>query len=67
MALQRLRFLLEDLSHGGARVWLLAKSELAASQFRVFARSVATTIDIIPLRSAGLKAEVVELIELVGD
>ncbi|KAE8726556.1 putative 26S proteasome complex subunit sem1-1-like isoform X1 [Hibiscus syriacus] len=66
LTLQKIRFLLEDCSREGARLWILMKSEMAATQFRVLIRSVATVLDVLPLDSFDACGEVKELVELVA-
>ncbi|XP_022738634.1 U-box domain-containing protein 19-like [Durio zibethinus] len=66
LTFQKIRFLLEDCSREGARVWILMKSELVASQFRVLIRTVATALDVLPLNLIDVCGEVKELVELVA-
>ncbi|XVF12112.1 hypothetical protein REPUB_Repub08aG0086100 [Reevesia pubescens] len=66
LTFQKIRFLLEDCSREGARLWILMKSELVASQFRVLIRTVATALDVLPLNLIDACGEVKELVELVA-
>ncbi|KAL4385227.1 hypothetical protein GQ457_15G000790 [Hibiscus cannabinus] len=66
LTFQKIRFLLEDCSREGARLWILMKSEMVASQFRVLIRTVATALDVLPLDSIDVCGEVKELVELVA-
>ncbi|GMI99474.1 plant U-box 19 [Hibiscus trionum] len=65
LTFQKIRFLLEDCSREGARLWILMKSEMVASQFRVLIRTVATALDVLPLDLVDVCGEVKELVELV--
>ncbi|XVE57114.1 hypothetical protein DITRI_Ditri04bG0065600 [Diplodiscus trichospermus] len=62
---QKIRFLLEDCSGQGARLWILMKSELVATQFRVLIRTVSIALDVLPLNLIDVSGEVKELVELV--
>lgn len=66
LTFQKIRFLLEDCSREGARLWILMKSEMVVTQFRVLIRTVATACDILPLNSMDICGEVKELVELVA-
>ncbi|TYJ07326.1 hypothetical protein E1A91_A12G297700v1 [Gossypium mustelinum] len=66
LTFQKIRFLLEDCSREGARLWILMKSEMVVTQFRVLIRTVATALDILPLNSMDICGEVKELVELVA-
>ncbi|XWS37462.1 hypothetical protein CRYUN_Cryun19dG0045000 [Craigia yunnanensis] len=66
LSLQKIRFLLEDCSREGARLWILMKSELVATQFRVLIRTIATALDVLPLNLIDVCFEVKELVELVA-
>ncbi|KAB2001452.1 hypothetical protein ES319_D12G302900v1 [Gossypium barbadense] len=66
LTFQKIRFLLEDCSREGARLWILMKSEMVVTQFRVLIRTVATALDILPLNSMDICGEVMELVELVA-
>ncbi|KAL3748288.1 hypothetical protein ACJRO7_009513 [Eucalyptus globulus] len=63
---QKIRFLLEDCSREGARVWILMRSRFVASQFRVLVRAIGTALDVLPLDSIDAGGEVKELVELVA-
>ncbi|XWS48152.1 hypothetical protein CRYUN_Cryun13aG0048400 [Craigia yunnanensis] len=66
LTFQKIRFLLEDCSREEARLWILMKSELVATQFRVLVRTVATALDVLPLNLIDVCGEVKELVELVA-
>ncbi|XWS50985.1 hypothetical protein CRYUN_Cryun12cG0137600 [Craigia yunnanensis] len=66
LSLQKIRFLLEDCSQEGARLWILMKSELVATQFTVFITTVATALDVLPMNLIDVCGEVKELVELVA-
>ncbi|KDP26567.1 hypothetical protein JCGZ_17725 [Jatropha curcas] len=66
LTLQKVRFLLEDCTKEGARLWMLMKSERVANQFWVLIRSIAAGLDVLPFESLDLPGEVKELIELVA-
>ncbi|MBA0863588.1 hypothetical protein Goshw_023323 [Gossypium schwendimanii] len=66
LTFQKIRFLLEDCSREGARLWILMKSEMVVTQFRMLIRTVATAFDILPLNSMDICGEVMELVELVA-
>lgn len=65
-AFQKIRFLLEDCSCEGARVWILMRSQFVATQFRVLVRAIGTALDVLPLDSIDAGGEVKELVELVA-
>lgn len=68
VAMQKLRFLLTDCEHRGARLWLLVNAGLAASELRLALGSVAAAMDALP-RSVveGASVEAGELARLVSD
>ncbi|OMO81505.1 Armadillo [Corchorus capsularis] len=66
LTFQKIRFLLEDCSREGTRLWILMKSEFVATQFRVLIRTVATVLDVLPLDLIDICGEVKELVELVA-
>ncbi|XP_058112305.1 U-box domain-containing protein 19-like [Magnolia sinica] len=66
VVLQKMRYLLEDCSHEGARLWILMQSERVTHEFRILIRSIATALEVIPLKSIDVPTEIRELIELVG-
>uniref|UniRef100_A0A0D9X7T7 RING-type E3 ubiquitin transferase n=1 Tax=Leersia perrieri TaxID=77586 RepID=A0A0D9X7T7_9ORYZ len=47
VALQKMRFLLEDCARKGARMWVLMNAEAVASELRVGLGSVATAMDVL--------------------
>lgn len=65
LALQRLRFLLEDCSSDCARVWMLVKKDLVANHFRVLIRAIGTGLDVFPLGSVHVSDERTDLVELI--
>ncbi|KAK7389048.1 hypothetical protein VNO78_23880 [Psophocarpus tetragonolobus] len=62
---QKIHFLMQDCTLQAARLLMLAKSELVASQFRALIRAVATSLDVLPLHHFHLCADVTELTQLV--
>ncbi|GMJ06679.1 plant U-box 19 [Hibiscus trionum] len=66
LTFQKIKFLLEDCSREGARLWILMKSEMVVTQFRVLIRTVATALDVLPLDLIDVCGEVKELVELVA-
>ncbi|EXB82615.1 U-box domain-containing protein 18 [Morus notabilis] len=64
-AFQRVRFLLEDCSREGARVLMLVNAERVANHFRVFARAIATALDVLPLSLIDVPVDLKEHVELV--
>ncbi|KAK8521435.1 hypothetical protein V6N12_005339 [Hibiscus sabdariffa] len=66
LTLQKIKFLLEDCSREGARLWILMKSEMVATQFRMLIRTVATVLDVLPLDLIDVCGEVKELVELAA-
>lgn len=67
LAFQKLQFLMEDCTREGAKLWMLMKSEFAATQFRVLSRAIATALDVFPLDLIDISGEVKELVELVAN
>lgn len=65
LAFQKVRFLLEDCTREGARLWMLLNSERVANQFRVLARAIATALDVLPLDLIEAPVEVKDHVELV--
>ncbi|XP_024977287.1 U-box domain-containing protein 19-like isoform X2 [Cynara cardunculus var. scolymus] len=65
-SLQKMKFLLEDCTRRGARVWMLMKSHFVATQFLTLIRAIATVLDILPLNSIGISREIKELVEMVA-
>ncbi|KAF5726751.1 hypothetical protein HS088_TW22G00433 [Tripterygium wilfordii] len=62
---QKARYLLEDCTREGARLWMLMKSDRVASEFRGLVRAIATALDVLQLESvAGVSSEVKELVQL---
>ncbi|KAJ8773793.1 hypothetical protein K2173_008256 [Erythroxylum novogranatense] len=66
LTLQKVLFLLEDCTRDGSRIWMLINSELVSGQFRVFIRSIAMSLDVLPLWLLDVSVEVKELVELVA-
>ncbi|KAM5572069.1 U-box domain-containing protein 19-like [Rosa sericea] len=65
LTLQKIRFLLEDCTREGARLWMLTKCEFLATQFRILIRAVSTALDVLPLSLIDVEDEVKEMVELV--
>ncbi|XP_065875077.1 U-box domain-containing protein 19 [Euphorbia lathyris] len=63
--LQKIRFLLEDCTSEGARIWMAMKSDQVANQFRVLARGMGVALEVLPLWLLDIPIEVKELVELV--
>ncbi|XP_023752355.1 U-box domain-containing protein 19 [Lactuca sativa] len=63
---QKIRFLFEDCTRSGARVFILMKSHFVATQFLTLIRAVATALDILPLNSIKVSTEMKELVEMVA-
>ncbi|TXG50300.1 hypothetical protein EZV62_022824 [Acer yangbiense] len=62
---QKIKFLMEDCTREGAKLWILMKSEFVATQFRVLIRAISTVLDVFPLDSIDVGSDVKELVELV--
>ncbi|XP_052173873.1 U-box domain-containing protein 19 [Diospyros lotus] len=62
--LQKLRFLLEDCSRDAARMWMLLKCERVASLFHVLLRTVATALDVFPMKSIQVSMEARESVQM---
>lgn len=65
LAFQKLRYLLEDCTREGARVWMLMKSERVANQFRVLMRAISTALDVLPQGLVDASDEINGHVELV--
>ncbi|KAM7274283.1 hypothetical protein ACFE04_028947 [Oxalis oulophora] len=63
---QKMKFLLDDCSHEGARLWILMKSNVIASQFRVLIRGINTALDVLPLDLVHVDCEVKEIVALLS-
>nr|DAD34620.1 TPA_asm: hypothetical protein HUJ06_005260 [Nelumbo nucifera] len=66
IALQKFRYLLEDCTREGVRLWVLMKCERISTEFRILIRAIATALDVLPLDSIDVPIEVRELVELVA-
>lgn len=66
LTFQKIRFLLEDCSWEGARLWTLMKSPFVAGQFHMLIRGIATSLDVLPLDSILVGNDVKELINLLA-
>ncbi|KAF8399277.1 hypothetical protein HHK36_015142 [Tetracentron sinense] len=66
LTFQKIQYLLQDCTREGSRLWILIKSEFISTQFRVLIRTVATALDVLPMRSINVSTEVRELVELVA-
>ncbi|CAA7047321.1 unnamed protein product [Microthlaspi erraticum] len=62
---QKLKFLLEDCTREGAKLYTLINSDQVSAHFRVLTRSISTCLDTFPVRSVDLSGEVNELIYLL--
>ncbi|XWS68983.1 hypothetical protein CRYUN_Cryun04dG0140700 [Craigia yunnanensis] len=65
LTFQKLRYLLEDCTRDGARVWMLVNSNRVANQFRIVIRDMETGLDVFPLSSVDVSDEAKELVELI--
>ncbi|KAF3329694.1 U-box domain-containing protein 18 [Carex littledalei] len=65
-ALQKIQFLLHDCGQRGAQFWILMRSNLVLSEFRVQIRSIATALDVLPLESINVSPEAKELVRLLS-
>ncbi|CAN1310973.1 U-box domain-containing protein 19 [Linum perenne] len=65
LTVQKVRYLLDDCTRDGARLWMLMKSNRVANRFRSLARSVATGLEVLPLEDVEISCEVKEIAELV--
>lgn len=63
--LQKIHFLFQDCSLQNARLWLLVKSQFIATQFHILIRSVAESLDALPLSLIEVCDEVKEVIQLL--
>nr|GMD15086.1 U-box domain-containing protein 18-like [Ipomoea batatas] len=59
---QKVLFLLEDCTREDARIWMAAKSEHVATQFRVVGRAMAVALEVLPLDGGDEVREVVEFV-----
>ncbi|XP_040383095.1 U-box domain-containing protein 19, partial [Oryza brachyantha] len=66
VALQKMRFLLEDCGRQGARMWVLMNAEAVASELRVVLGSVATAMDVLPAGVVAASEDARELAALVS-
>jgi hypothetical protein len=64
LTFQKIRYLLEDCTREGARLWMLMNSERVADHFRILARAISTALDVIPLGAIEVSEEVKEYVEL---
>ncbi|CAL9238098.1 unnamed protein product [Arabidopsis halleri] len=62
---QKLKFLLEDCTRDGAKLYMLMNSGQVSAHFRALTRSISTSLDTFPVGSVDLPGEVNELIYLV--
>ncbi|KAG7650053.1 U-box domain-containing protein 19 [Arabidopsis thaliana] len=62
---QKLKFLLDDCTRDGAKLYMLMNSGQVSAHFRALTRSISTSLDTFPVRSVDLPGEVNELIYLV--
>ncbi|KAJ4974452.1 hypothetical protein NE237_007626 [Protea cynaroides] len=66
LTFQKLRFLLEDCTREGARLWILMKRERVSTEFRLLIRTIGTALDVLPLVSIDVSTDVRELVELLA-
>ena len=64
VTLQKIVYLLEDCSFGGARLLMLMKSERVSNHLRILIRATATALDVLPLELIDVSDEVKESVEL---
>ncbi|KAJ4871880.1 U-box domain-containing protein 19 [Raphanus sativus] len=62
---QKLKFLLQDCTREGGKLYMLINSDQISAHFRVLTRSISTCLDTLPVGSIDLPEEVNELIYLV--
>ncbi|KAJ3707532.1 hypothetical protein LUZ61_011237 [Rhynchospora tenuis] len=65
-AIQKIGFLLHDCGQKGAQLWILMRSDLVLSEFRVQIRSIATALDVLPLEFIDISQEAKELVRLLS-
>ncbi|CAN0892917.1 U-box domain-containing protein 19 [Linum grandiflorum] len=67
LTVQKVRYLLDDCTRDGARLWMLMKSRRVANRFRSLARSIATGLEVLPLddNDIELSREVKEIAQLL--
>ncbi|XP_021292839.1 U-box domain-containing protein 18 [Herrania umbratica] len=65
LTFQKFRYLLEDCSCNGSRVWMLVNSDGVANHFRILIGAMATGLDVFPLPTVDLSNEAKELVELI--
>nr|GMD15090.1 U-box domain-containing protein 18-like [Ipomoea batatas] len=63
---QKVLFLLEDCTREDARIWMAAKSEHVATQFRVVGRAMAVALEVLPFDGGDEVREVVEFVRKQG-
>lgn len=63
--LQKTKYLLDDCSSDGSRVWLIMQTEEISNKFYVLTLDMATALDVLPLRLLDVSDEVKEQIQLV--
>ncbi|XP_039129890.1 U-box domain-containing protein 19-like [Dioscorea cayenensis subsp. rotundata] len=66
VTLQKIRLLLGDCSSRGARLWLLVRSDRVSGEFRLLIRSIATSLDVLPLDFVDSSPEIKELVRLIS-
>ncbi|GLT36539.1 hypothetical protein SLA2020_109110 [Shorea laevis] len=65
LTFQRLRYLLEDCTTDGARVWMLVRSDQVANLFRILIRAIATDLDVFPLGLVHVSKEAKDIVDLI--
>ncbi|KAM0943154.1 putative adaptor protein Cbl domain superfamily [Dioscorea sansibarensis] len=66
VTLQKIKLLLTDCSRRGARLWLLMRSDRVSGEFRLLIRSIATSLDVLPLDLVDASPEIKELVRLIS-
>ncbi|OEL34515.1 U-box domain-containing protein 19 [Dichanthelium oligosanthes] len=67
VAMQKIRFLLNDCARRGARLWVLVNAGLVASELRVVLGSVAVALDALPKGVVDASVEAGELARLLSE
>lgn len=65
VSFQKLKFLFEDCTRDGARLYMMMNSDQVSDHLRVLTRSISTSLSAFPVASVDLPSEVNELIDLV--
>ncbi|KAG7591201.1 U box domain [Arabidopsis thaliana x Arabidopsis arenosa] len=65
VSFQKFKFLLEDCTRDGARLYMMMNSDQVSDHLRVLTRSISTSLSAFPVTSVDLPSEVNELIDLL--